>query len=128
MTTESKDVTFNNITENKVEKSIRNMKAFHDAIKRAKKGEFDIDVTSVKKQELLKIEERWSLRKAFDIAQGKHYYKLFKEVFYINDPQKKYFDQVEPTVYRRVVAQKEHGDRQWAEAVAQELPATIIED
>lgn len=125
MTTEDK--AFKNITENKVEKSVRNNKLFKKAIKRAQEGDFDENVICVKGKNLLKVCEKWSIRKAFDIAQGKHYYKLFKEVFYINDPQKHYYDTVEGKVYRRIAAQKENGDLEWAKAVAEELGAEIVE-
>lgn len=116
------------LTENKVEKSVRNSKALEAAIKRASKGEYDTDIDSSKGMQLLKITEKWTIRKVFSIIEGKHFYKLFKEVFYINDPAKKYYDTVEPTIYRRVAAQKEHGDLDWAKAVAAELNATIIEE
>lgn len=123
----TEDKMFQAITENKVEKSLRNTKAFHDAIKRAEKGDYDEDITTSNKRNLLKVAEKWTIRKAFSITSGEHYYKLYKEVFYLNDPQKKYFDTVEPTVYRRIAAQKEHGNYEWAKAVAEQLNATIVE-
>lgn len=118
---------FKNLTENKVEKSLRNSEAFKNAMHRASKGEFDEDVTDVCGADLLKVTEIWSIRKMFSLEEGKDYYKLYKEVFYIQDPHKYYFDTVEPTVYRRISGQKEQGDKEWADAVAKHLGIQIIE-
>lgn len=122
------DVKFNQLNENKVEKSLRNNKAFEDAMHRASKGDFDEDVDCVTGADLLKVVEKWSIRKQFSIEEGKEYYKLYKEVFYVQNPHKYYFDTVEPTVYRRISGQKEQGDKAWADAVAKYLKISIVED
>lgn len=121
------DEAFNQLNENKVEKSIRNSKEFAKAIERANKGEFDVDVDDVTNADLLKVTEKWSIRKQFSLAEGKHFYKLYKEVFYIENPHKYYFETVEPTVYRRIAGQKETGDKAWADAVAKEMKIDIVE-
>ena len=121
------DEVFNQLNENKVEKSIRNSKEFAKAIERAKKGEFDVDIDDVTGADLLKITEKWSIRKQFSLAEGKHFYKLYKEVFYIENPHKYYFETVDPTVFRRIASQKETGDKEWADAVAKEMKIDIVE-
>lgn len=121
------DKAFKNLTENKVEKSLRNTKEFAEALKRAQKGEYDEDVTDVCGQDLLKVTEIWSIRKIFSLEEGKDYYKLYKEVFYIENPHKYYFDTVEPTIYRRIAGQHEQGDKEWADAVAKHLNIKIAE-
>lgn len=121
------DDAFKNLTENKVEKSLRNSKAFKDALKKASEGKFDIDVTDVCGEDLLKVTEIWSIRKMFSLEEGKDYYKLYKEVFYIENPHKYYFETVNPTIYRRISGQKEQGDKEWADAVSKHLGIQIIE-
>ena len=122
----------NTITnENKVEKSLRNSKAFKEALKRAQKGEFDKELEDARENgelvgtsqrlPLLKVTEIWSLRKHFSLEIGKEYCQLYKEKFYIENPGSNYFDTVNPTVYRMVVSQKEKGDKDWADAVAAHL-------
>lgn len=122
----------NTITnENKVEKSLRNSKAFKEALKRAQKGEFDKELEGARENgelvgtsqrlPLLKVTEIWSLRKHFSLEIGKKYYQLYKEKFYIENPGSNYFETVNPTVYRMVVSQKEKGDKDWAGAVAAHL-------
>lgn len=123
------DAEFKKLNENKIEKSIRNTKAFKVALNRAAKGDFDEDVSSVTNEDLLKVTERWTIRKQFNLAEGKHFYKLYKEVFYIQDPHKYYFEEVcDPTVYRRISGQKETGDKDWANAVSKETGISIVED
>lgn len=121
------DEVFNQLNENKVEKSIRNSKEFAKAIERANKGDFDIDTDDVTNADLLKVTEKWSIRKQFSLAEGKHFYKLYKEVFYIENPHKYYFETVDPIVYRRIAGQKETGDKAWADAVAKEMKIDIVE-
>lgn len=122
------DTRFKEINENKIEKSLRNSKDLQDAIRRAKKGEFDIDVEDVTNADLLKINEKWSIRKQFSLAEGKHFYKLYKEVFYIADPHKNYFETVATKqIMRRIAAQKEQGDLDWAKAVSKEMHVDIVE-
>ena len=65
--------------------------------------------------------EVFSIRKHFSIAEGKDYFKLYKEKFYIENPGSNYFDTVNATVYRSVVAQQEEGDAKWAAAVGAHL-------
>lgn len=122
------DDKFNQITENKVEKSLRNTKAFQNALHKASKGQFDEDLDCATNMDLLKVTELWTIRKQFCLDEGKHFYKLYKEVFYVENPHKYYFETVEPTVYRRIAAQKEHGDLDWAKAVSKELGITIVGD
>ena len=122
------DAAFTKLNENKVEKSLRNTKEFNDAIARAQKGDFDKDITDATGADFLKITERWSIRKDFSIKEGKDFYQLYKEVFYIQNPHKYYFDTVEPTVYRRIAKQSEQGDKEWADAVAKHLKISIVED
>lgn len=123
------DTRFREINENKIEKSVRNSKAFKKALDRASNGDFDEDVDCVTGEDLLKVTERWTIRKQFSIEEGKHFYKLYKEVFYIQDPHKYYFDEVcDPTVYRRISGQKESGDKDWADAVSKEMGIKIVED
>lgn len=122
------DNAFKNLTENKVEKSLRNSKAFKDVLKKAGEGKFDIDVTDVCGEDLLKVTEIWSIRKMFSLEEGKDYYKLYKEVFYVENPHKYYFETVNPTIYRRISGQKEQGDKEWADAVAKHLGIQIIEE
>ena len=122
------DDAFKNLTENKVEKSLRNSKAFKDVLKKASEGKFDIDVTDVCGEDLLKVTEIWSIRKMFSLEEGKDYYKLYKEVFYIENPHKYYFETVNPTIYRRISGQKEQGDKEWADAVSKHLGIQIIEE
>ena len=121
------DDKFSKLNENKVEKSRRNSSAFQQAFMKASKGEFDEDVDCVQNADLLKVYEKWSIRKQFSLEEGKHYFKLYKEVFYIQDPHKYYFDVVEPTVYRRISAQHEQGDKDWATAVSKEMKIDIVE-
>lgn len=118
---------FDKINENKVEKSLRNSKAFADVLKKAQKGEFDKDIDDACGADFLKVTEIWSIRKRFSIELGKEYYKLYKEVFYVEDPHKYYFETVTPTIYRRISAQKEQGNKEWADAVAKYLGIAIVE-
>ena len=122
------DTAFNQLNDNKVEKSLRNSKEFAKVIARAQKGEFDVDIDDACGADFLKVTEIWSIRKQFSIEEGKEYYKLYKEVFYVEDPHKYYFDTVEPTIYRRIAGQKETGDKEWADAVAKYLKIKIVED
>lgn len=121
------DKKFNELNENKIEKSVRNTKEFMNAINRVAKGEFDEDIDDAYQLPLLKIAERWTIRKQFSLEEGKHFYKLYKEVFYIQNPGKYYFEEVEPTIYRRIAKQHEQGDKEWAEAVAKEMHISIVE-
>lgn len=111
-------------TENKVEKSLRNSAEFKAVLERAQKGEFDKDFEEAPTSGVagfsatLKVTELFSIRKSFDLATGEDDYTLYKEVFYVENPGREYFDTVEPVVYRRVAKQKEHGDKKWAERVA----------
>ena len=118
------------VKENKVEKSLRNSKAFADVLARASKGHFDkeLDVARAEGLEgtrsrlpLLKVTEIWTIRKHFSIEKGTDYFKLYKEKFYVENPGSNYFETVSPTVYRTVVAQSEEGDAKWATAVANHL-------
>lgn len=113
------------IEENKIEKSLRNSKEFNKALVRATKGDFDEDLTSATGMNLLKVTEVFNIREIFSIEQGSTYFKLYKEVYYIENPGKYYFDTVEPTVYRRIAGQHETGDKKWAEAVAKEYGCDI---
>ena len=122
------DQDFKNLNENKVEKSLRNTKEFAKALERAKKGEFDITIEDACGADFLKVTEIWTIRKQFSIAEGKEFYKLYKEVFYLEDPHKYYYDTVEPTIYRRIAVQKEQGDKEWADAVAKYLNIKIVEE
>ncbi|MBP5421829.1 MAG: hypothetical protein J6Y78_05220 [Paludibacteraceae bacterium] len=121
------DEAFKSLNENKVEKSLRNTKEFADAIKRAQGGEYDVDIEDACGADFIKITEKWSIRKMFSISEGKEYYKLYKEVFYLEDPHKYYFDTVTPTIYRRISGQKEQGDADWAKAVSEYLKIDIVE-
>lgn len=122
----TKDATFEAMNENKIQKSNRNNTILNNALKRAQKGDFDEDVKNVTGEDLLKVTERFSIREIFSVEEGKTFFKLYKEVFYINDPHKHYFETVEPTVYRRIAAQHEQGDAEWAEAVSKEMDIEII--
>lgn len=122
----TKDATFEAMNENKIQKSDRNNTILSNALKRAQKGDYDEDVKNVTGEDLLKVTERFSIREIFSIEEGKTFFKLYKEVFYINDPHKHYFETVEPTVYRRIAGQHEQGDAEWAEAVAKEMGIEII--
>jgi len=121
------DEAFKQLNENKVEKSIRNSKEFAEVLKKAQEGKFDVDIDDAYGADFLKVTEKWSIRKLFSIEQGKEYYKLYKEVFYVENPHKYYFETVEPTIYRRISGQKEQGDKEWADAVAKYLGISIVE-
>lgn len=121
------DAQFKKLNENKVEKSIRNTKEFMDAINRVAKGEFDEDIDDATNMPYLKVAEKWSIHKHFSLEEGKDYYQLYKEVFYIENPGKYYFETVEPTIYRRISRQHENGDIEWAKAVATHLGIKIAE-
>lgn len=114
------------IEENKIEKSLRNSKEFANALSRAQKGEFDEDLSSAFNMDLLKITETWVIREIFSIEKGDTYFKLYKEVYYVENPHKHYFDTVNPTVFRRIAGQKETGDKKWAEAIAKEYGCPIV--
>ena len=117
--------------ENKVEKSLRNSKLFKDALARAQAGSYDKELDEARadgslqgtstRLPLLKVTEVFSIRKHFSLAEGKNYFKLYKEKFYIENPGSNYFDTVNATVYRSVVAQREEGDAKWAAAVGAHL-------
>lgn len=111
--------------ENKIEKSLRNSKAFQNALHRAAKGDFDEDLESATNMDFLKVTEKWNIREIFSLEKGTTYFKLYKEVYYVEDPHKYYFDTVEPTVYRRISGQKETGDKKWAERIAHEFGCDI---
>lgn len=117
--------------ENKVEKSFRNSKAFKEVIARAQKGKFDKELDAAREEgclegtrtrlPLLKVTEIWTIRKLFSLEAGADYYQLYKEKFYVENPGSNYFETVNPTIYRKVVAQKEKGNKEWAKAVAAHL-------
>ena len=111
--------------ENKIEKSLRNSEAFKNALHRASRGNFDEDLESATNMDLLKVTEKWNIREIFSLEKGSTYFKLYKEVYYIENPHKYYYDTVEPTVYRRIAGQKETGDKKWAERIAQEFNCDI---
>lgn len=121
--------------ENKVEKSVRNSKAFQAAFARASKGEFDKELDKAREAgelqgtstrlPLLRVQEIWTIRRKFSIEKGENYFKLYKEKFYIENPGSNNFDTVSPTVYRTVVAQKEQGDAKWAKAVGEHLNVPV---
>ena len=117
-------------TENKIEKSVRNSAAFKKAFERASNGDFDEDLQSASGMPLLKVTEKFVIRELFSLEEGKPYFKLFKEVYYIENPGKYYFEEVDdtecPTVYRRVAGQHESGDKDWANAVSKEFNCPII--
>lgn len=122
-----KDEAFAHYIENKIAKSVRNTREFKNALNRALQGGYDEDVADVTGADLLKVCERWSIRKIFSLEKGEDYYKLFKEVFYIENPHKYYFEEVNPTIYRRLAPQHEEGDRKWADAVALHENIAIID-
>ena len=119
------------VTENKVEKSLRNSKEFQAVLARASKGDYDKELQDAREDgslegtssrlPLLKVTEIWTIRKAFSIEKGEHLFKLYKEKFYVENPGSNYFDTVNATVYRLVVAQQEEGDAKWAAAVGAHL-------
>ena len=111
------DAQFKKINENKVEK----------AINRVAKGEFDENIEDATNLPFLKVAEKWSIHKHFSLEEGKEYYQLYKEVFYIENPGKYYFETVEPTIYRRISRQHESGDIEWAKAVAAHLNIKIAD-
>lgn len=121
------DVKFNELNENKIQKSLRNNELFQSLINKAILGNATEDINDATGMDLLKVSERWTIRKQFSLMEGKHYYKLYKEVFYVNNMHKFYTDTVLPTVYRRIAAQKESGDREWAENVSREMHISIVE-
>lgn len=117
---------YNNIEENKIEKSLRNSEAFKNALDRASKGDFDEDLQSATNMDLLKVTEKFVIREIFSLEKGTTYFKLYKEVYYVEDPHKYYFDTVNPSVYRRIAGQKETGDKEWAKRIAKEYGCAII--
>lgn len=123
---ESKPDKFKLMNENKSDKSKRNNELLNAALARAQKGDFDEDIESQAGMDLLKVYERFSIHEQFSLEKGKPYFKLYKEVFYMNDPHKRYYDTVEDKVYRRIAAQHEEGDEEWAKAVAKELKIEIV--
>ena len=128
-TTNTKDAKFAAINENKIEKAIRNSSALEAAFDRAKAFDFDVDIDSACNKPYLKVAERFTIRKIFDLKTGDFVYKLYKEVFYINDPAKHYYETVdEDKVYRRIAAQKEHGDLKWAKALKKNMGVEIVDD
>lgn len=122
------DEHFARMVENKIQKSIRNTREFKTALNRALMGGYDEDIDDATGAPFLKVCERWTIRKIFSIETGEDYYKLYKEVYYIENPGKYYFEEVEPTIYRRIAAQHEEGDRKWAEAVSKHENIQIVED
>lgn len=126
------------VKENKVEKSIRNSEMFQAVLARAQKGDFDKELDQAREDgdlqgtstrlPLLKVTEIWSIRKHFSIKTGSEYFQLYKEKFYIENPGSNYFDTVNPSVYRLVVAQAETGDEQWAAAVSAHLNVDVEVD
>ena len=117
--------------ENKVEKSIRNSEKFLNTLGRASQGEYDLELDQAREENvlcgtsmrlpLLKVTELFTIRKKFSLEKGEDYYQLYKEKFYIENPGSNYFETVDDTIYRKVVAQKEKGDLEWATAVSQRL-------
>ena len=117
--------------ENKVEKSIRNSEKFLETLGRASQGDYDVELDEARAEgdlvgtsyrlPLLKVTEVFTLRKKFSLEAGADYYQLYKEKFYIENPGSNYFETVDDTIYRKVVAQKEKGDLEWATAVSQRL-------
>lgn len=122
------DEAFAHLVENKIQKSVRNTREFKRALNRALLGEYDEDIESATGADYLKVTERWTIRKIFSLELGDNYYKLWKEVFYIDDPHKYYFEEVNPTIYRRLAPQHEEGDREWAERVAKAMNISIVEE
>ena len=122
------DEKFARIVENKIQKSVRNTREFKNALNRALMGGYDEDIDDATGAPFLKVCERWTIRKIFSLETGEDYYKLYKEVYYIENPGKYYFEEVDPTIYRRIAAQHEEGDRQWAEAVSKHENIPIVED
>ena len=121
--------------ENKIEKSIRNSEKFLSTLARAASAEFDVELTDARETgellgtstrlPLLKVTELFTIRKKFSLEQGKNYYQLYKEKFYIENPGSNYFETVDDTIYRKVVAQKEKGDLKWATAVSERLDIAL---
>ena len=122
------DKRFAELVENKIQKSIRNTREFKAALNRALQGGFDEDIDDATGADLLKVVEKWSIRKIFSLETGKDYYKLYKEVYYIEDPHKYYFEVVNPTIYRRISAQHEQGDIEWAKSVSEHENIPIINE
>lgn len=122
------DEKFARMVENKIQKSIRNTREFKTALNRALMGGYDEDIDDAAGAPFLKVCERWTIRKIFSIETGEDYFKLYKEVYYIENPGKYYFEEVNPTIYRRIAAQHEQGDRKWAEAVSEHENIQIVED
>ena len=123
----STDTKFNELTENKIEKSLRNSKAFKLALDRATKGEFDEDISDATGKNFLKVTEVFTLRKKFILESAEYRYQLCKEVFYIENPGKKYFDTVSPKVYRRIALQHESYEKKAADIVAKEMGIQLVE-
>ena len=122
------DEKFARMVENKIQKSFRNTREFKNALNRALMGGYDEDIDDATGAPFLKVCERWTIRKIFSIETGEDYFKLYKEVYYIENPGKYYFEEVNPTIYRRIAAQHEEGDRKWAEAVSKHDNIQIVED
>ena len=122
------DEKFARMVENKIQKSFRNTREFKNALNRALMGGYDEDIDDATGAPFLKVCERWTIRKIFSIETGEDYFKLYKEVYYIENPGKYYFEEVNPTIYRRIAAQHEEGDRKWAEAVSKHENIQIVED
>ena len=122
------DEKFARMVENKIQKSYRNTREFKTALNRALMGGYDEDIDDATGAPFLKVCERWTIRKIFSIETGEDYFKLYKEVYYIENPGKYYFEEVNPTIYRRIAAQHEEGDRKWAEAVSKHENIQIVED
>ena len=122
------DEKFARMVENKIQKSVRNTREFKTALNRALMGGYDEDIDDATGAPFLKVCERWTIRKIFSIETGEDYFKLYKEVYYIENPGKYYFEEVNPTIYRRIAAQHEEGDRKWAEAVSKHENIQIVED
>jgi hypothetical protein len=124
----------NNIcNENKIEKALRNSETFQKVLARAQKGDFDMDFEEAPSSGVagysatLKVTEIFTIRKGFSLETGEDYFQLYKEVFYVENPGREYFETVNPTVYRRVAKQSEHGDKKWADRVAKHFNIEVVD-
>lgn len=123
------DKGFQALQENKIDKTTRNNTLLADLISKAMKGEHTVDVSkdAIHGADLLKVSERFTIRKQFCIESGQDYYKLYKEVFYIDNPHKYYAETVSQDIYRRIAEQHESGNKDWAKAVAEHYNISIVE-
>ena len=121
--------------ENKVDKSFRNSEKFAQTLQRAMDGDYDVELNEAREAgeligtnnrlPLLKVTEIFTIRVKFSLEQGADFYQLYKEKFYIQNPGSNYFETVKDEIYRSVVAQKETGDKAWADAVSARLGIAI---